>query len=107
MMTPSPPAPPGNTVSSKPTSVHGRVLVLLQKWAKLKTLPNDTDLLTVLWAPQAAPYNPDGAQLLAKAIKAEFAAPPVICQCITVAELTQGIKCVSDLVTAVPGCPQP
>ncbi len=97
----------GNIVPSKPTSVHGRVLVLLQQWAKLKTPPNDTDQLTVLWAPQAAPYNPDGGQLLEQAIKAEFSAPPVICQCITVADLTQRIKCVSDLVTAVPGCPQP
>jgi hypothetical protein len=107
MMTPTTPAPSGNTVPPKPTSVHGRVLVLVQKWAKLKTLPSDTDQLAVLWAPQAAPYNPDGAQRLAKAIKAEFSAPPVICQCITVADLTQRIKCVSDLVSAVPGCPQP
>lgn len=104
MATPSTPTPKGNS-PPKPTTVHGRVLALVQRWAKLKNPPNDTDLLTVLWAPQALPFNPDGAQLLADAIKKEFAGPPVICQCITVADLTQRIKKVSDLATAIPGCP--
>jgi hypothetical protein len=88
-------------------TVRGRVLLLVQKWANLPDLPDDSDVLAVLWAPQSVPYNPDGAQRLAQAIKTEFAAPPVICQCITVTDLTQSIKTVADLETAVPGCPQP
>jgi hypothetical protein len=89
----------------QPTSIHGRVLELVREWAHLPDLPDDAQELAVLWAPQAAPYNPDGAQLLAKAIRAEFAGPPVICQCIAVADLIQRIKTVEDLVTAVPECP--
>jgi hypothetical protein len=77
----------------------------VKRWAHLKELPKDDDLLTVLWAPQADPFDPDGAQLLADAIKEEFAGPPVICQCITVADLTKKIKKVSDLATAVTECP--
>jgi hypothetical protein len=90
---------------SQPATVHGRVVLLVQTWAKLDALPDDGDELAVLWAPQDSPYNPDGADELAKAIMKEFAGPPVICQCITVADLTQRIKTVANLVTAVPACP--
>lgn len=105
-MTPPTLAVQGNPVPPQPTTVRGRVLLLVKKWAKLEKLPKDTDLLTVLWAPQADPYNPDGAQSLVEAIQTEFAAPPVICQCITVTDLTQKITTVAKLVEAVPECPQ-
>jgi hypothetical protein len=107
-MTPNAMDAQGNPVPPPPVTVHDRVVLLVKLWALLDTLPSDSDLLTVLWASKAASkYNPDGAQLLAMAISKEFSAPPVICQCITVDDLTQRIKTVANLVKAVLECPQP
>ena len=107
-MTPTAMKAGGGSVPQLPASVHDRVARLVKLWALLNALPSDGDLLTVLWASKAAsPYNPDGAQLLAKAISKEFSAPPVICQCITADDLTHRIKSVANLVKAVLECPQP
>jgi hypothetical protein len=99
------PIPPAGPVPPPPASIEDRVAEMVRQWAKLNALPKSTDQLAMLWAPQAAPYNPDGAQLLAAAIKREFSGPPVICQCIKVSDLTSTIKTVDDLVTAIPECP--
>lgn len=88
-----------------PTTVHDRVVNVVQNWAHVADRPKDTDQLAVLWSPQASPFNPDGAQLLVLAIQKEFSEPPVVCKCITVGDVTLRIKTVADLVTAVPGCP--
>jgi hypothetical protein len=105
-MTPNAISAEGDLVPQPPATIHDRVALLVKQWAHLDDLPGDDDQLSVLWAIKGgSQYNPDGAQLLAIAIKKEFSAPPVICQCITVADLTQRIKTVSDLVTAIPECP--
>jgi hypothetical protein len=103
-----PPIPiQGSPVLQPPVTVHDRVAWLVKRWAHLDELPSDDDLLATLWAPQAYPYNPDGAQLLAIALQKEFSEPPVICQSITVSMLTGAIKSVALLVSAVLECPEP
>lgn len=88
-----------------PASVHDRVDRVVQQWADLKNPPSNSDQLSVLWAPQPTPFNPDGAQRLVKDIRAEFSGPPVVCNCITTNDVINNIKTVGDLAAAVPGCP--